>query len=264
MSSSQKVVDVSAVTQARARTGWYVSAARRVRFEMRKGVIRRVLHFMAAGHAVRAMRVRKFLVGNHAHYLQVGGGVHIKTGGSWLNGDILHGDIYLNAAKRLPFPDNSLDAIFTEHFIEHLPQEDAVLFTREAFRVLRPGGVLRQATPDLEKLVLLYQDKNDAVSLAIAVARHMRNHRANSWYAQPTGCQFLNDVFRLWGHQYIYDRAAFLELVRGAGFVDLRWASFGNSETEFLRNLERHADEEWMKDGITMILEACKPRNGLR
>jgi len=51
--------------------------------------------------------------------------------------------------KPLPLPDNSVDVIFHEDFLEHLNQRDQVLFLVEALRVLKKGGVHRINTPNL-------------------------------------------------------------------------------------------------------------------
>lgn len=49
----------------------------------------------------------------------------------------------------LPLPDNSVDVIFHEDFIEHLSQKEQFLFLAETYRVLKPNGVHRINTPDL-------------------------------------------------------------------------------------------------------------------
>jgi ubiquinone/menaquinone biosynthesis C-methylase UbiE len=43
------------------------------------------------------------------------------------------------------FPDRSVDSIYSEHFMEHVPQPYAVL--KEAVRVLKPGGEFRAIIP---------------------------------------------------------------------------------------------------------------------
>jgi predicted SAM-dependent methyltransferase len=207
---------------------------------------------------VRAVRVSAWLNGEHPKLLQVGGGRHRVRRTGWINGDLIAGEIYLNAKRRLPFPAMSLDAIFTEQFYEHLPQASGVEFLKECYRVLRPGGVIRQSTPDLGKLVALYEDRNDCVDRATAISRHMRNHRSRTSVARMTACQFVNDVFRLWGHQFIYDRTTLEGLMKDVGFKDFRWVLFGESEIDLLQGLERHFDDEWMKDGYVMIYEARK------
>jgi predicted SAM-dependent methyltransferase len=210
------------------------------------------------GHFIKQRRIHKWLQREHTKCLQVGGGIHIKSGQEWLNGDLIAGDIYLDATKQLPFPDNSLDVIFTEQFFEHLSQQDGLYFLSETYRVLKPGGILRQSTPDLEGLVAVYQDQNKFVSRSEAVARHIRNHRKNTPYAKSTGCQFINDVFRLWGHKFIYDQDTLKAITKEAGFQKFQWVNFGESENPFLTNLERHASVEWMKNAFVMIYEAEK------
>jgi len=49
----------------------------------------------------------------------------------------------------LPLPDNSVDVIFHEDFLEHLDQRGQIVFLAETLRVLKPGGVHRVNTPDL-------------------------------------------------------------------------------------------------------------------
>jgi SAM-dependent methyltransferase len=46
--------------------------------------------------------------------------------------------------------------------LEHLPRDRATPFLGECRRVLKPGGVLRIAAPDLEAIALLYLDALDA------------------------------------------------------------------------------------------------------
>jgi predicted SAM-dependent methyltransferase len=58
--------------------------------------------------------------------------------------------------ENLRFADGSVDAVYSSHLIEHLSPKFAFHFLQESFRVLKPGGVLRLATPDLEKLAFEY------------------------------------------------------------------------------------------------------------
>lgn len=49
----------------------------------------------------------------------------------------------------LPFPDDSFDAIYSYHILEHLTPEAGLRVMREWRRVLKPGGICRVSTPDL-------------------------------------------------------------------------------------------------------------------
>jgi len=62
----------------------------------------------------------------------------------------------------LPFRDASFDAVYHSHVIEHLTPRDASAFLRECVRVLKPGGAIRVATPDLEAMARTYLDRLDA------------------------------------------------------------------------------------------------------
>lgn len=50
----------------------------------------------------------------------------------------------------LPFADESFDAACATRIVEHLTPDEQRQLLRELHRVLRPGGVLRVTTPDLE------------------------------------------------------------------------------------------------------------------
>lgn len=52
----------------------------------------------------------------------------------------------------MPFADSSVDVIYSSHVIEHVEDRHVLTFLSEASRVLKPGGVLRIATPDAEFL----------------------------------------------------------------------------------------------------------------
>jgi len=57
-------------------------------------------------------------------------------------------EFWFRPGDRLPFEDNSLSYIFSEHFVEHLPHTLALELFRECYRALKAGGVLRTAVPD--------------------------------------------------------------------------------------------------------------------
>jgi SAM-dependent methyltransferase len=59
-------------------------------------------------------------------------------------------------AQPLPFPDQSFDAVYCFHSIEHLNPRANERFMREVYRLLAPNGIYRVATPDLEFLATEY------------------------------------------------------------------------------------------------------------
>jgi SAM-dependent methyltransferase len=63
--------------------------------------------------------------------------------------------------KGIPFPDNSIDAVYHSHFLEHLDRQDAPRFLTEVRRVLKPGGIHRIVVPDWEQICREYVEHVD-------------------------------------------------------------------------------------------------------
>ncbi len=77
----------------------------------------------------------------------------------WVNLDIVAGDpsvVVHSAAEPLPFAEGAFAAVYHSHLLEHLPRERALPFLQECYRVLCPGGIIRVAVPDLERLAAVY------------------------------------------------------------------------------------------------------------
>ena len=49
--------------------------------------------------------------------------------------------IHIQNARKLPFPDNSIDKIITTSAMEHFENEDDIRCAEEIYRVLKPGGL---------------------------------------------------------------------------------------------------------------------------
>ena len=56
----------------------------------------------------------------------------------------------VNLLNGFPFPANRFDFVYSSHVIEHFTLKEARFLLREAYRVLKPGGVIRAVVPDLE------------------------------------------------------------------------------------------------------------------
>jgi ubiquinone/menaquinone biosynthesis C-methylase UbiE len=59
-------------------------------------------------------------------------------------------ELTVGDARRLPYPDESFDAVYTSFTLELFPEDDVTLVLAEVWRVLKPGGrvaVVSMATP---------------------------------------------------------------------------------------------------------------------
>ena len=74
----------------------------------------------------------------------------------WINSDLKEGpgiDLSCDIRAGLPLEEGSIDYAVSVHALPEVPYPDLVPALQELRRVLKPGGVLRLALPDLEKAI---------------------------------------------------------------------------------------------------------------
>lgn len=64
-------------------------------------------------------------------------------------------------AANIKLPDESCEVVFCSHVFEHIPHTRLPVVLSEINRILRPGGILRLLTPDLETIAKAYVEKNE-------------------------------------------------------------------------------------------------------
>lgn len=143
----------------------------------------------------------------------------------WLNLDLPNGDI----TKPLPWPDGSLEAIFLEHVIEHVPADAAYRFFEEARRVLQPGGVLRLAFPDLLKT---------ARQATPEYLRFIQNH---GW-GDGTPASAVRNIVANHGHRAVWTEETMRLVLEASGF-EVAVYPVGHSDTPGFCNLEHHQSQ---------------------
>jgi len=114
------------------------------------------------------------------------------------------------SATRLPVGSQKARVVYSSHMLEHLTRGDARAFVREAFRVLKPGGILRIVVPDLGKIVRDYGSDNDANRM---VERTLLA-------ADGSGLQSRLQLALIGprNHRWMYDGPSLRALVAGEGF----------------------------------------------
>ncbi len=97
------------------------------------------------------------MTGERPCMLNVGCGNHFHP--AWVNVDIQSqhpGVMAYDILEGLPFPDGVFDLVYHSHVLEHLPGWRAEPFLADCVRLLKTGGILRVAIPDLETICRLY------------------------------------------------------------------------------------------------------------
>lgn len=92
-------------------------------------------------------------------YLNLGCGSHYSSKPEWTNLDFVstgEGVIAHNLLSGIPFEAATFDLVYHSHVLEHFSKEDGDKFISECFRVLKQGGTLRIAIPDLEQIARNY------------------------------------------------------------------------------------------------------------
>ena len=192
--------------------------------------------------------------------LQIGAGFNLLPG--WLNTTLYpfaKGAVYLDASRRFPIPSASFAYVFSEHVIEHLEFEEAAMMLSESARILKSGGRIRLATPDLAQIIALY-----ALPRADAQQAYIRwimdNFRPQIGEYNPA--HVINQSFHGWRHKFIYDEPTLVQALQGAGFASITRVEPGQSGDDNLRGIEQHGEYVGSEAAMryeTMVFEAVKP-----
>jgi predicted SAM-dependent methyltransferase len=190
------------------------------------------------GFMIRGRQIERYFRDNQVRRLQLGTSNSLIKG--WLNTDVLPTNrevVYLDATRRFPFRDNTFDYVCSEHMIEHVEYHDALFMLRECFRVLKPGRKIRMSTPDLKVLVGLFSDEKTAAQ-NFYIDWMTRRFLPDATYCKEVF--LINNAFRAWGHEFLYDREAIEITMKKVGFKDVRYYHPGVSDDENLRGIESH------------------------
>lgn len=170
--------------------------------------------------------------------------LHLACGERWIPGwtnvDMAgaRADVTWDLRRPLPLEPGSVTAIFHEHFLEHLPLEEAIESLRQCHRLLAPGGILRIGVPDFRRHVESYVSGDDFVD-------EIRPGR-------PAALLAINELVYSYGHRSLWDLETFQLALSEVGFEDVRERPFGASA------LGTAPDSDERRNG-TLYVEAVKP-----
>jgi len=204
-------------------------------------------------------RIDRYIQDSPSPKLQIGAGYNLLSG--WLNTTLYPlaaGAVYLDASQPFPIPMGAFDYVFSEHVIEHLEIDEAASMLRECARILKGGGRIRLATPDLAQIIALYTQPS-APAQRDYIRWIMDSFRPQVGEYNPA--HVINHSFHGWRHKFIYDEPTLVKALEAAGFDMITRVLPGESADENLRGIEQHGEYVGNDAAMryeTMVFEAVK------
>lgn len=179
--------------------------------------------------------VLDYLKKNEIKKLHIGCGLNLLDG--WLNTDIKSNNInvmFMDARSTFPIPSQSFDYVFSEHLFEHLTYKEAKNMLNECYRILKPNGIIRIATPDIKFLIDLYLNPQKEINKSYIEFDSKRSG------LPPYPIFAINRFHTTWGHKIIYDQESLIMMLESSGFKNIHQCEIGKSDYIDLCMVEGH------------------------
>jgi SAM-dependent methyltransferase len=127
---------------------------------------------------------------------------------------------YLDVARPFRFEDDTIEAVYASHLLEHLDRDVAERCLNEVYRVLREGGIARIAVPDLDEVVAHYDLADPDGFLAGLYDAHSGRRSSTSL------------------HRWMYNPSSLEALLRRVGFRDVQRCEYRQGRCPDLEQIE--------------------------
>jgi predicted SAM-dependent methyltransferase len=156
-------------------------------------------------------------------------------------------DLWADLRNPLPFDSGTVDAMYSHHMVEHLP--DITFHLRDVFRCLKPGGVYRIGGPNGDNAIRKFAEGD------------------KGWFGdfpdkrKSIGGRLENFVFCRGEHLTILTSSFLDELMSEVGFVNMRTCLpvRETSRHELFGDCLSREEESDYESPHTLIIEAQKP-----
>lgn len=162
---------------------------------------------------------------------------------SLFNGD-WNERIYLHdLRKKFPWPERTIDVVYSSHILEHFSREDGRRFLAECHRVLRENGIIRVVVPDLRHYVVEYIEGRiqadefvEKLGVLYGHSNNMLKNRLSPFIQFP--------------HKCMYDSPRLLEILSEIGFDASKRSAFDSDISDIrLVELERRTKDAVIVEG---------------
>jgi predicted SAM-dependent methyltransferase len=163
----------------------------------------------------------------------------------WINTDLHphNGAVQHDARTPFNFTDNSVDFIYSEHFIEHLNEAEGVNFFKEAYRMLKPGGVIRTSTFCIDDLMLNLSNEERWKIYSETLYGGQFKHMSR--------IEFFNlSVYDAYDHKHMYNVSEMVRNLKKAEFSHFVMPQPGKSSYDELKDLEYRCNSNCIVEAI--------------
>jgi ubiquinone/menaquinone biosynthesis C-methylase UbiE len=154
-----------------------------------------------------------------------------------------------NLRKGIPFQDNTFDAIYHSHFLEHLDQDAAINILKECYRCLKAEGILRVVIPDLYLLAARYLSTYHQITNNSPLPQSLTEHKESTYQLlhqmipkEPAGTSLQKPLVRFFErmlrgnsekagelHRWMYDQYTLSDLLNRLGFREIQVQGYSSS-----------------------------------
>lgn len=166
------------------------------------------------------IEVISLLKGGAPIRLEIGAGRKRGIGG-WITLDQNLGcDLTWDLRVGLPFPDNSLQSIYSSHVLEHLPFIDLCKLLKRCHAALKPGGDFSVCVPNARRYIEAYLGGKRLLEKERTYPPGLCN--TDSLIDQVNYIAYMGRG----EHAYMFDEENLINILKMAGFSNCRLRSF--------------------------------------
>lgn len=170
-------------------------------------------------HQIGSKKRWQSLLHNNEIKLNLGSG-QSKGSNGWITVDQNKSDINWDLRKGIPLPDCSVNQIYAEHLLEHIPYKELLIFVSECQRVLIEDGEFKIVVPDASLYINAYNKKQYFRSKE-SLNDNYHKVDTGSYLDQVNFIAYMGNE-----HKYMFDEENLKNLCLRSGFKDALLVEF--------------------------------------
>lgn len=140
-------------------------------------------------------------------------------------------DLSLDLTQPFPFPDNSVQMIYSSHLLEHFKYGDLINLLKECHRIIKPGGIFNAAVPNARIYLNAYQNPEGFEPGKFCAYEPAFNYNSK--------IDYVNYIAYMDGHhRYMFDEDNLIAILKKVCFRNIRLREFDEQLDKQGRNLK--------------------------